>query len=334
MATGDEGQPSDNNSAVKTGGSFQGPEMSACPKCSRLNPKTRFECLYCGQMLATEPDIEAPRITLKKPEIWEEALNVIFIGASGASNLSAISAAVSVFGIDSNLVRLALENAIALPLCRVNRLEEADFIRSRLETAGATVCVIEDRRLNQDKPPVRIRSARFTETALLLEDFNTGRIAQILFDERVAVVSGRLVTSQSEHRSRRKDDEKRRESITITVDTPLLDIYRQGDPSGFRIRADGFDFSGIGNSAGLIAETNLKILTEMLVERLAAASFDNNYEKVRNELSEIWPLEVNNSSRGIYRTGLGTGFAAGETTNNANQFTRYSRMMYFYNNAL
>lgn len=270
-------------------------------------------------------DTSATRFTIKKPDIWEPALNIILISAAGCGDLSEIIAAASVFGINSSIVRAVADSGGPLPICRVSTRKEAELVCGRIEAAAGRCEVIDDANLSLNVPPVRIRSVKFTGASLHLEDFNTGRIIELSLDEELTVVTGRLRSSRSELRSRRRKDEKRGETSTFTSDTPVIDIHRVGENIGFRLRPDGFDFSGIGT--GLLAEENMRLLNNELARRLGRARFDDRFDKLRSEISEIWPPEASNSSRGIYRTGLGAGFAAGETIENVGQFTRYSRML-------
>lgn len=323
--SGDQNKPTDSPTDGR-------PEMARCPRCGRANPTARFDCLYCGAALErADLAVGSERFVIKKPEIWERGFNVIILPAAEAFDVKALSASVAAFGIAADLMERASKSAVPFPLCRVSSRPAADLISERLAAGGVKCGILEDEKLEAQRPPVRLRSARFADSHLCLEDFNTGKIFEISCGERIIGVFGRLFTSTIEQTGRRKKDAEQKPEITATSrDTAVLDIFVSDDHRGFRIRSDGFDFSNLGSNVSFLAEENMGILLRRLNDLFPNAKIDSTYETVASDLTAVWPAGVSVSSRGIYRTGFGVRFSKGETTDNLDQFTRYSRMLSFY----
>ena len=331
MAT-DKGETDFNECGSTRSFSAGRPEMTACPDCQRSNPQDRFECLYCGADLERDSVAAGKeRFVIRKPEIWERAFNIIALPDAEISDRQTLTDSVAVFGISPEAIDCAKKFAVPFPLCRVSSRTAAEAICQRLTRAGVKCDILDDARLDLKKPPLRIRSLDFTNAQLKFVDFNTGETLEISRNERITGVLGRLFVSTIEQSGRRRKDAEQRPEITATSrDTAVLDIFLSDEHRGFRLRADGCDFSGLGREVKFLAEENMRILIRQLTELCPNATIDTTYKDLAGDLAAVWPPDVKIASRGIYRIGFDVRFAKGETTDNTDQFTRYSRMLSFY----
>ena len=98
--------------------------------------------------------------------------------------------------------------------------------------------------------------------------------------------------------------------------------------------ASGFDFSCLEKEKTLIANENIARLRRVLVVKAVNAHFDDGYHSVRNLLELAWSTQQENQSSGWRRAGpgkLSVGLSA--TKSNESQFTRYSRLRYYFCNS-
>jgi len=154
---------------------------------------------------------------------------------------------------------------------------------------------------------------------------------RVAWDDVLLLVAGRVVT-------RRVELEERPSKLTgrgrltdareVASDEAVLDIYTSGAAcEGFRVMADGFDYSCLGEGKGLLARDNFKTLIVKLCERAARAALDEGYARLRAQLASAWPPAERNQSGGLRRDGPGRLNKESVTVvSNEAQFTRYARM--------
>ncbi|HEX5706855.1 MAG TPA: hypothetical protein VFX96_06150, partial [Pyrinomonadaceae bacterium] len=112
-------------------------------------------------------------------------------------------------------------------------------------------------------------------------------------------------------------------------DAPALEIYARGESGGWRVGADGFDYSCLGEMKGLLARENFVRLAEALRGRASAATYDDEYARVRHLLAHAWPLSEHTESGGLRRARPGKFNTESVTVlSNDAQFTRYARLRY------
>jgi hypothetical protein len=87
----------------------------------------------------------------------------------------------------------------------------------------------------------------------------------------------------------------------------------------------------LGNRKALLVNENIRSLMDLIQSHAAQIEIDNSYNGVRQMLEMVWGSEKVTKSEGWKRGGPGR-FTVGATTtlSNENQFTRYSRLRYFY----
>ena len=117
------------------------------------------------------------------------------------------------------------------------------------------------------------------------------------------------------------------DETTSVFDYPVIDIYRRGDPKGYRVVAGGFDFSCLGAEMSVAAEKNMDILRRKLLDVCRFARSVDDFDRVAKLLEKVWPTVSETEFNGARRTGvMKLGFESVETTDNLAQFTRFSRM--------
>jgi hypothetical protein len=309
--------------------SFKPEEMLRCDKCQRPSPPTRLKCFYCGaelQISAEQSKYLKP--SFRKLEEWEKGFNLIYLSNSETVDVAHIAKLI-------NFEKTELENLFeinqALPLARLESQLEAEVLAERLQKAGVECKIVSDEQLKPEAFPRRLRGIDFFEDKAILILFNADEIAEIPFAELGLIVVGAFFERRIESTEslKKKDQRKILESAEMSTDEILIDLYSRQDPAGYRIETKGFDYSCLGPDKGLFAKDNIKILAEKLRLLAPEAKFDNNYFRLRSELSQVWEVSQRNDSSGLKRQGMGK-FSRTSTViiNNLTQFTRYSRLQW------
>jgi hypothetical protein len=111
----------------------------------------------------------------------------------------------------------------------------------------------------------------------------------------------------------------------------VVDLYTRKEATPYRLAANSFDFSCLGDSKGLLAGENLACLLQCLREHCPHAQYDESFNSVRKALEPVWPMEQQNESSGWRRERPGK-YSIGTVTelNNEMQFLRYSRLRYHF----
>ena len=138
--------------------------------------------------------------------------------------------------------------------------------------------------------------------------------------------------TDAERRERRTDGPDQYASRCGAIDyepsdEAVLDIYTQVQDGGWRILANNFDFSCLGDAKTLLAGQNFALLRKSICERATLAEYNDSYSAIRRNLELVWPSEQQTSSTGWRRERAGK-YSTGEVamTSNESQFTRYSRL--------
>jgi hypothetical protein len=303
---------------------FAAEEMVACSKCGKPNPPNRLNCLYCGTVLEL-PEAVAAGLQFRPAEIedWEPGISIVSLDRIGPAELEAVGSTVC---LDEELLS-SLANADApIPIIRV-RSDEADEVMSRVSAAGAFSVFVDDRELQYQKPPTRLKGLRFGDQVVEFLLFNSDEVERISAADVSLIVSGAIFKSSSEATVKTKKKEtKRVDEKFAASDHAAIDIYTSADRGGFRILPHGFDFSCLNDQKSLLAVENLATLKEMLRKSFRDAIFDDTYISKMPVLDRVWPRTIENTSKGMHRVGLKIARSVGESVSNEEQFTRYSRM--------
>lgn len=309
---------------------FDPKEMLACDGCGRTNPPNRLNCIYCGSELNIQVDDAASIKTNRRTlELWERGFNVIV--RENTAERSSVDKIADLLSMDPADVSMILTVGMPLPLARVENEKEAALIVNAMAPLGLSCSVLPDVDLSADKFPARLSKIDDLADKFALKDFNTGNVTEIAKEDIVLIVPGILTSGKvdSLEKKRRGKETKILDETTTAEDEAILDIYARSDSNGFRVRLAGFDFSCLGEDKGLLAAKNLSTLVHFLKERSPNAKLITNYSTIKQALNIVWEIESRKDSKGLQRIGFGkTEFGAVASTNNLNQFTKFSRLQW------
>jgi hypothetical protein len=313
---------------------FSADQMVHCGTCSRRNPPTRINCLYCGAVLpTTETTAQLQKPALRRLEEWEHGFNIILIPTGhqlSSDRLAEISTFLKLITVD--LERIFSKN-LALPVARAASEVEADLITRRLAALGLATLTLPDAELISSESMVRVRSAELADDRLTSARVSGAATAEIVFSQIVLLVLGRLFVKRvevKERKSRRSENELVNASEFFS-DVAILDIHCERQNSSWRIEANNFDFSVLGSRKGLVAGENLQALITLIREQAPNAEFDDSYSSLRQALEPVWPSEQRTEAIGWQRQRPGKYSTSGAVeSNNETQFTRYSCLRRYF----
>lgn len=318
------------SAAHETARRFEPGELVACDKCLRANAPTRMNCIYCGAPLpVTERSAALRRPALRKLEEWEQGFNVVLPPPATRPTPETFEEVASFLRLDAARLSEIVESGTPLPVARAASNEEAELIVGRLKARGLDAEVFNDDLLA--RTPVRVRALAFDADTLILMPNAESEPARVAWDEIVLLVEGRIVTKRVEFEEQSSKLSRRgrvMDAREVASDEAVLDIHISDETrEGFRVMADGFDYSCLGESKQLLARDNFKTLVAELSERATRAAFDGEYARLRAHLSSVWPPAERNESGGLRRSGPGRLNTESVTVvSNEAQFTRYARL--------
>jgi hypothetical protein len=154
----------------------------------------------------------------------------------------------------------------------------------------------------------------------------------VLFSDVTLLVRGRLVVRRvevKERKSRRAEDDIVNKSEFFT-DEAVLDIYGRPQTPCMRIEVGSFDFSFLGDRKALVTGENLARCIDLIRELAPQVEIDEAYPSLRQAIEPIWHSEQRTEATGWHRERPGRYSTSGATeSSNENQFTRYSRLLYY-----
>jgi len=317
-----------NNTESTQARAFKAGELVACPICSRANPPTRANCLYCGAELGIRVQATTSSATAAASETEvEEVENVIAVLAGSETREPPIEIA-QLLNLTPTELNMLLGVSVA-PLYATTAINEAQAISENLRSAGFESLIVSDAQLHLATPPKQIAAVTLTDHALTAFVRRTGERVSVPWGDIVLIVPGRLyfMTTEVEHtpdKSKQMLDERQ-----LTSDEEVLDIYSGADGIGWRIRAGSFDFSCLGSEKKATAFENFRALADLLTRSSPQAVRDDGYVRIRLALNKVWPLAARAGATERRRTLAGTIDATATVSDNELQFTRYSRLLRF-----
>ena len=306
-------------------------ELAVCESCERPNPPTRTSCIYCGATLPIS-DVTANLIkpTLRPLENWEQGFSVVVLPDRNEVSVLSLKMLSDLLRIEIENLRIAIASGRVAPLARCASREEAELVRKRLIDLGIRTEVVSDIELDA-KPVRRVRTFELTDSALIT--YPTGRDERhsLPWQDISLLVVGRRIVRRLEV-AERPDKKRGKEVIDsreLSSDAERLDIYTTQDESGWRVAAENFDFSCLGETKRLIASQNFQELVAVLRERATFAVYTDSYVRLRHTLGLVWPLDQRTESLGLGTSRIGR-VSTGAVTSSDNelQFTRYSRLVH------
>jgi hypothetical protein len=332
----DAARPLENLQASSAPRSFSPSEMLACAACLRANAPTRTSCLYCGGALTvSKASANSQRPTLRPLEKWERGYNTIVAPhQAGRVSEDSLREIAELLRLDASDLKRILETGEALPLSRAATLDEASLIERRLGALGLRALTVSDEDLREEAlTPKRMRAAELTQETLVLHPTGGGEARSLSWSDVRLLLTGRLMVRKvaSEERQGRRKGGSENELINASetyADEAVLDIY--SNSGGWRIAANHFDFSCVGQHKSLIAAENFLTLVSIMRARASLAAYDDSFTRVRHALACVWKPEQNVEARGLKRERPGKYSTETLTTSdNEAQFTRYALLRYY-----
>ena len=218
-----------------------------------------------------------------------------------------------------------------LPATRMGTVKEASGITDALRAFGIESTTVPRHELHLEESSKRIYALEFSDNALTATLVGSNARVSAGWDELILLLTGRLLLSRVEVEERRRRGRKQTvNSRHLSTDESVLDVYVATSEINWRIRANSFDFSCLGSARSVTAFENFTVLTKVLQERASKAQFDDSYAQARSALEIVWPLEPQTKMGDWRRSGAGKfDTATVTTTDNEDQFTRYSRLRHY-----
>jgi hypothetical protein len=318
---------------------FAAEQMIRCEECLRANPPTRVSCLYCVAPLPlTEASARLRKPVLRPPEKHQLGYNNILFSQERAASNDVIAQVATLLKLADEDVQELVSQSVPLPVARTASREEAELVAERLREFGLNCAVVSDENLGlsfTEKILKRVRAMSLDDTGFTIFQAGTREEIEVSWTDVVLILPARIIETRVEIKERmtRKPEKEILDTSEFFRDDAVIDFYIARDSSTWRVSASGFDFSCLGNEKALIANENISRLQRLMVARAVNAQLDESYQRVRNLLEHAWATQQETQSSGWRRERPGK-LSVGLTTikSNETQFTRYSRLRYFYTN--
>jgi hypothetical protein len=311
--------------------SFTPAEMITCDSCLRANPPTRQTCLYCGErLLATEP-IEAPNVESDAtPVATAPSFYVVLpVGPNGSLDEAVLERVASHSELKLPDLKSALRAGGALLLAQTNTSKQAEDLIDEFRTLGIQTTLIANEELNAKSINKKVRAFELSDDGLTGLAGVSGERLFEKWGDLTLIVSGRLQINNVEDVVRRKrGGQKPVDRRELTNVESIFDLYSRSATEGWRVAADSFDFSCLGEGKGITAFENFRALIKLLAERAANIEVDESYLAIRPLLATVWPWGASTRSGGWRRSGAGKfDISTVTSTDNETQFSNYSRLL-------
>jgi hypothetical protein len=315
---------------------FSAEQMIRCEECLRANPPTRVSCLYCVAPLpVTETSARLRKPVLRQPDKHQPGYNSILIPPDRVVSDETVNEAAALLKLSPENIQALMSPSVPMPVARAASREEAELVTERLRDLGLSCTTLSDENLGltfSDNALKRVRGMRFDDDFLTVQ-LSGGDEVEVRWSDVILILTGRLTETRIEitERLTRKPEKELLDTSEFFRDEIVIDFYTAAHPFTWRVGASGFDFSCLENDKALIANENIARLQRVLVARAVNAQFDESYARVRNLLELAWSTQQENQSSGWRRAGPGKlSVALSATKSNETQFTRYSRLRYFF----
>lgn len=314
--------------------SFAGTELISCEECRRSNPPTRANCLYCGAPLpigeygwapqtATEPIVESNQTSTPGSGF----LLVLTPDQDKAPAEFSLEEIARVLQLPANEVEGAIRLNCSMPVLRAATPEDGTRLADKLRGLGIEVAIFPEDLLELEVPNHRTRSLGLSDDGVTTTLTNGERRA-IRWNELSLIVSGRLLVNRKEIEERKgRGRSKAVDNRELFSDEPVVDLYRRSEAVGWRISANNFDFSCLGENKAMTAFENLTRLINLIKTRAFGIEFDDSYHEMRTVLNNVWPIEPQTKAGEWRRSGVGKVDVSTITViDNESQFNAYSRL--------
>jgi hypothetical protein len=318
---------------------FAPEHMVRCGECLRANPPTRVNCLYCAAVLPiNEVTVNLQKPALRPLEKWEQGYNTILLPSSanfpGEVANEKLRQAADLLRLAPADLAFILSLRVPLPLARAATIDEATLVERRLRNLGFNTCIMSDAEPGAGTAPTKVRALEIDGAQIFAFQTPEAPAIRIAWTDIVLLVVGRLTVKRVELKEEKGGRVENRilQASEFITDETALDLYKREQATAYRITANSFDFSCLGNDKGLLASDNISTLINVFREHALYAGFDDSFNSVRKALEAVWPSEQQNKSSGWRRERPGK-YSIGSVTELSNemQFLRYSRLRYYLN---
>ncbi len=325
---------------------FTPDQMIRCEECLRANGPTRVNCLYCGAVLPlNEVSANLQKPALRPLEKWEQGYNNILLpsfanrlpgepGPPIALGEPETSEAADLLKLTVTEVARILSLGQPLPLARAATSDEALLIQRRLSRLQIDTIVVPDLELGMmETRPLKVRALEIEAEGFIAYQSPETPGIKVTWSSLELIVVGRLVVKRIQLREQKsgRSEDRLLDANEFFADETALELYAEAHPTPYRIAANSFDFSCLGDKKRLVAGENLQALLEFICEQAPAAEVDESYKSARKALESVWPAQQANEAGGWRRDRPGK-YTIGSTTQVSNemQFLRYSRLRHYF----
>jgi hypothetical protein len=312
---------------------FSPDQMIRCEECLRANPPTRVSCLYCVAPLPlTEASARLRKPVLRPPEKHQLGYHNILLPQDQVS-ADVMADAATLLKLSEETLQEILSHALPLPVARTASREEAELVDERLRDLGLRSLMLSDHDLGlSDNAVKRVKSMIFEDEYLVIQQSGAAEEIIVQWADIVLILPARVFETRFEMTERitRKPEKEIVDTSEFFRDEAVIDFYTSANASTWRVSANGFDFSCLGDEKALVANENIGRLQRLIAVKAANAEVDDSYRRVRNVLEFAWAMPPETQSSGWRRERpgkLSVGMAT--TKSNETQFTRYSRLRFF-----
>lgn len=307
--------------------------MIRCEECLRANPPTRVTCLYCVAPLPlTESAARLRKPVLRQPEKHQRGYNNILLPQDQVVTSEVVTEAAQLLKLTAENVEEMLAANIPLPVARTASREEADLVYMRLRDLGLQCLTLSDDDLGVSLVK-RVKSMSFEDESFTIYQAGAGEPTTISWANITLILPWRLFEARFEMNERmtRKPEKEILDTSEFFKDEAVIDFYDTEHSFTWRVNAAAFDFSCLGRDKALVVNKNIRRLQRLIIERAVNANVDESYARVRNLLELAWSMLPETQSSGWRREWPGK-LTVGMATTKSNeiQFTRYSRLRYYF----
>ena len=313
---------------------FAPDQMVRCDNCLRANPPTRINCLYCAAVLPlNETSVSLQKPALRPLEKWERGYNNILSPPPANLTEAELAEAADLLRLATADLARILSPKAPLPLARTATMDEASLVQSRLSRLGIKTLIVPDTKLSSEETgPIKVRAVELNDAGMNAYQTPETPAIELSWSDLVLLVVGRLIVKRLELKEQKGGRAENRilDASEFFSDESVVELYTRKQTMPYRIAANSFDFSCLGNRKSLLASENILALLNVFHDYAPHAECDDSYNSVRKALEAVWPSEQQNESSGWRRERPGK-YSIGSVTETSNemQFSRYSRLRYF-----
>jgi len=312
---------------------FAAEQMIRCEECLRANPPTRVNCLYCVAPLPlTEQSARLRKPVLRQPEKHQLGYNNILLPQDQVVASEVVTEAAQLLKLTPENVEQIIAEKLPLPVARTASREEAELVVLRLQDIGLRCLTLSDDDLGVNSVK-RVKSMSLESVDVTINLAGAGEQTTIPWSGIKLILPGRLVEARFEIKERmtRKPEKEILDTSEFFKDEAIVDFYDAMHSFTWRVNAAAFDFSCLGRDKGLVVNENIRKLQQLIVSRSVNAQVDDSYQRLRNLLELAWSSQPETQSSGWRRERPGKMSVGMATTrSNESQFTRYSRLRYYF----